>query len=293
MFNNLPREPFNGFKFGCDPELFVFDPSGKPVPAGRFFPGTKAAPHKVEFGAVQVDGFAAEFNIDPATDFNEFNRNISAVIKQMSSFIPSGYTLEAVPFVRFDKETFDSASEDEKELGCQPDFNAWEMSVNPPPDTEHDPYMRCAAGHVHIGWTEDADILDKQHILNCCDLVKQLDWHLGGWSVLMDSDPTRRTLYGRAGACRLKPYGVEYRVLSNFWVTNRHRRLAMWNRLQAAIFDMRSNYIPEKLGDSANSELINYINKSERETDFESKFYYPVRSSEKTRKFANLSSSSF
>jgi hypothetical protein len=65
--------------------------------------------------------------------------------------------------------------------------------------------------------------------------VKQLDWYLGGWSLKHDSDPTRRTLYGRAGACRLKSYGVEYRVLSNFWMTTADRRKAVWNRMQLAV----------------------------------------------------------
>jgi len=50
-------------------------------------------------------------------------------------------------------------------------------------------------------------------------VIKALDAYLGLPSVLFEKDGMRRTLYGKAGAYRPTPYGVEYRVLSNFWLT--------------------------------------------------------------------------
>lgn len=51
-------------------------------------------------------------------------------------------------------------------------------------------------------------------------LIPLLDLFVGIPSVLLD-DPKqqreRRKVYGRAGEFRLTPYGIEYRVLSNFW----------------------------------------------------------------------------
>lgn len=269
---------FDGFKFGCDPELFVKDANGRYVSAEGLIPGTKEEPFKVEGGAVQVDGMAAEFNIDPASEFKEFNSNIEKVLNKLQSFLPEGYSLDAVPYVRFDPEVFDAAPDKAKELGCSPDFNAWTGEVNPPPAAPDDPYMRCASGHLHIGWTEDADLDDLQHVANCRDLVKQLDWFLGGWSVKIDTDPTRRKLYGRAGACRYKPYGVEYRVLSNFWIVSRDRRLAVWNRMQAAIRDMRKNFYPGSVGRTANTQLVDSINETKADARLTKFYRYPLSS---------------
>src|SRR3546814_4146318 len=134
----------------------------------------------------------------------------------------------------------DKASQKALELGCSPDYNAWTGGVNPPPDASQNPLMRCAGGHLHVGWTEGESLGSIQHVMNCSDLVKQLDWYLGLWSLGKDKDKVRRSLYGKAGACRIKPYGVEYRVLSNFWIKNKKSRLETWNRMVKGIEEMRS-----------------------------------------------------
>lgn len=268
-------EPMPGFLVGADPELFVLDTTGRPVSAAGLIPGTKAVPHRVKDGAVQVDGMAAEFNIDPCSSFEEFDGRITSVMKQLKAFLPKGYKLAARPAVVFDEGVWALAPDDAKELGCSPDFNAWTGDVNPPPACISNPRLRTASGHLHIGWTEDADFSTMQHMLNCQDLVKQLDWYLGAWSLQVDSDPTRRLLYGKAGACRYKSYGVEYRVLSNFWLTTKQRRLAVWNRLHQAIWDMRKMFMPEK-AKQYNQSLISAVNSSTRSKILETTFRFPV-----------------
>ena len=42
-----------------------------------------------------------------------------------------------------------------------------------------------------------------------------MDMYVGLPSILYDKDSRRRSLYGKAGAFRLTPYGLEYRVLSS------------------------------------------------------------------------------
>lgn len=274
-----------GFKFGCDPELFVKNDKGVFVSAEGLIPGTKAQPHPVKCGAVQVDGMAAEFNIDPATSFEEFNNNIKTVLKELAAFLPAGYTLEAVPSVTFSQDEWEKSPDSAKELGCTPDFNAWTGEINPPPVDPDNPMLRTASGHIHIGWTEDMPLSDLQHVMNCRDLVKQLDWYLGGWSTKIDKDPTRRRLYGKAGACRFKTYGVEYRVLSNFWVTSSDRRLNVWNRLQLAIDDMRTIIIADR-SEENNSRLVEQINESVWDSSLVRQHRYPLVTTD--RSYARL-----
>jgi len=274
-----PIKPLPGFKFGCDPELFVMNPEGKVVSAHDLLPGTKEEPHKVPFGAIQVDGTAAEFNIDPVDNFEDFDRNITEVMKSLFSFLPKGYKLSIVPSVRYDQAEWDRIPPSAKVLGCNPDFNGWTNEQNPSPKPSGDlERVRTASGHLHIGWTEGVDLTENiEHLMHCSDLVKQLDWYLGYWSLLNDKDPMRRSLYGQAGACRYKPYGVEYRVLSNFWLTSKASRRAVWDRMNQAIWDMSCFYCPEKMGGEANKLLRKAINTSRRDQDFEYGRNYPLK----------------
>lgn len=273
-------DAMDGFTFGCDPELFVLNQDGKAVSAEGLLPGTKDKPYPVLGGAVQVDGMAAEFNIEPAKTFDEFNSNIVVVLKQLKGMLPDGYKLAPVPSMVFDEDVWESTPEKAKELGCTPDFNAWTGDVNPPPNDPDNPRLRTASGHLHVGWTHGEELSDLQHILNCRDLVKQFDWYLGGWSLKKDPDPTRRRLYGKAGACRYKDYGVEYRVLSNFWLTSKENRLAVWNRMQAAIKGMRSRFFPDMYRDF-NTRLIHSIDESQRDAFMEKNFRFPLQTVEK------------
>jgi hypothetical protein len=249
------REPFT---LGADPEFFIKDPDGNVV-AADMIPGTKEQPHAVKFGAVQRDGFAAEYNIDPASTFEDWNRNHKAVIGQLQDMLPKGFTLCTNPSAEIPKDVYDKADESIKALGCKPDWNAWSEALNNPPVPKPE-RMRCIGGHVHVGWDAKANAQDMQHMMNCFDLCKQLDWFLGAWSVKHDKDPTRRQLYGKAGSCRLKPYGMEYRVLSSFWVMEKALRLQVWNRCVMAINYMNKQFFPDTAGHSYNELIISSIN---------------------------------
>lgn len=271
-----PLVPKAGFTFGCDPEAFVFD-GDKPVPAAMAgIPGTKEEPYEVLGGAVQVDGMAAEFNIDPVDNYEDWESNITLVVDQLKSLLPEGLELRFTSAVTFDEDVFEKADDYSKALGCMPDVDAWTGGMNPPANPEN-PYLRCAGGHLHVGWTENELLSDLQHMLNCQDLVKQFDWFLGGWGVLQDPDNRRRELYGRMGACRYKPYGVEYRVLSPFWVETKDLRLAVWNRMNAAINAMAQMFIPERLPKQYEGLLRTGINESKMDPHLLHTCEYPLQ----------------
>lgn len=211
------------FKFGADPEIFVVDSNGKPVSAYGFLAGTKKDPMIVEGGALQVDGMALEFNMNPFSNPSGAWGNLRRVVEQLKMFVPEGYKLKVMPVAEFGSDFIKKQPKEASMLGCDPDYNAWaDGKMNPTPDVELP--FRTASGHIHVGWTSNANISSPGHIEACCWVAKQLDYCLGLPSLLF-GDPEqmkkRRNLYGRAGAFRPKPYGMEYRTLDNYWLRSK------------------------------------------------------------------------
>lgn len=248
---------------GADPELFLQNPnSGEFISASDHsclarIPGTKYEPFKVPHGAVQIDGTALEFNIDPATNVDEFIGYIKDVRKTLTEMVP-GYNVVAEPVARFEPTYFKfEVPSSAQELGCNPDYNGWTEEVNPRPDSDGEP-MRTGAGHIHIGWGEGFDVEDKNHFKLCCKVARQLDYYLGVYSLLWDKDCTRRKLYGKAGAFRPKTYGVEYRVLSNRWLQSDSLMRWVYNTVQCAMADAFDNTWAEDFyGDLARTIIDN------------------------------------
>lgn len=251
---------FKNFLLGCDPEVFIVNAEGKIVSAHDLLPGTKRKPHKVPGGAIQVDGVAGEFNIDPAASFEEWNDRIVMVWEALNKELPPGYSSVAVASTKFSKEDWATVPARARALGCEPDFNAWTGRTNAKVKPE-DGFRTCG-GHVHYGWRDPSLDIDAGHHRAAINFVRHLDWHLGAWSVLMDKDVERRSLYGAAGCHRLKKYGVEYRTLSNFWIATEELRLEVWNRSMRAA----ASLIENPFGDRSKDDLIRSINESDTET---------------------------
>lgn len=49
-------------------------------------------------------------------------------------------------------------------------------------------------------------------------MIRTLDLFLGVPSILIDKDDRRRELYGKAGCFRFTAYGLEYRVMSGYFI---------------------------------------------------------------------------
>lgn len=225
---------------GCDPELFIRNEDKQLISAYGLIKGTKEDPFSVDKGAVEVDGMAAEFLIDPANDEDEFNNNIDTVLSSLKGMLPHGYEFDFSPVAEFGEEYIKSQPYEARVLGCSPDFNAYTGLPNPVPNGNAD--FRTASGHIHIGWTSNVDPYHPNHFEACCDLTKALDYHLGAVSSLIDPDQKRRELYGKLGAFRPKPYGMEYRVLSNFWVDKPYLRYWVFNVVSGTFEWLLENY---------------------------------------------------
>lgn len=195
---------------GADPEIFV-TLEGEPVSAHTLIPGDKENPFKVACGAIQVDGTALEFNIDPARTEDEFLSNIERVMEQLRDRVDNNYEFLIEPSVVFSDRVWKSIPTYAKRLGCDPDYSAWLMYANSPPPVNKP--MRTASGHVHIGITDMT-----WDMFSCGSLAREMDYFLGLFTLDWDHDDSRRTMYGQAGAFRVKPYGVEYRTPSNAWL---------------------------------------------------------------------------
>ncbi len=235
----------NVFKVGADPELFATQ-DGQYISAHNLIPGSKAAPYPVENGAVQVDGMALEFNINPAESEDGFVFNLQSVMAQLRDMVP-GFNVVAHPVARFTEEYMSQQPEVALELGCDPDYNAWTSTVNEKPDNKKP--IRTGAGHVHIGWGDGMDTNNSDHVQFGETVVKQMDFYLGLPSLLFDKDEERRSMYGQAGAYRAKPYGVEYRVLSNKWLAKERHMRWVFNNVQRGMNALKNGPLHEEYGD--------------------------------------------
>lgn len=212
---------------GADPELFVADATGKIVPVIGLLGGSKDQPLPVTLGAVQEDNVLAEFNIDPASTEDEWVHNIQTVMQQLNArLLDKGCTSVIESSHDFDAGVLMEYGPIAMQAGCDPDFNAWLEAENNPPNLET---LRTAAGHIHFsmdGGFSIADVGEK---------AKAHDLFLGVPSVLMDKDTRRRQVYGQAGCFRPKPYGGEYRSLSNFWLKNEKLMRWAWKESERAM----------------------------------------------------------
>jgi hypothetical protein len=203
--------------------------------------------------AVQEDNVAVEYNIPASGSKEELVNNINAVMAYLRSEIGK----QSLSFTDASAALFPAEellSPQAMTFGCDPDFNAWRKgAINPKPKA-NDWRLRSAGGHVHVGYTFNSKDEVEQ-------FIRYLDLFLGVPAQLMDSGEMRKELYGKAGAFRYKPYGAEYRVLSNFWIFKEKYIEWVWNSMETAMDAWQKNKIDI---DSERRSIINSINKGDK-----------------------------
>lgn len=237
MFKKPILSPGVSMSIGFDPEVFVIDKkTGRGVcPTVIPGPGTKEQPNHIDVHhphiTWQYDGMAIEFNTSPSVASGYTDIEVTRPLNMIKRLISDqGYDVVAKAVMFFDKEYYDRhVPESQKELGCDPDFNAYlNGAVNPrPTPPENDPrgVMRTGGGHIHIGVISSDkhnlfDIHHQNYMLNCSYFIRNLDHILMHLSKKWDTNEERRLMYGAPGAFRPKKYGVEYRSLSNEWLNH-------------------------------------------------------------------------
>lgn len=214
---------------GTDSEIFARTKEGKAVSLCGLIGGTKDKPKGMEglpVGfAVQEDNVSVEFNVPPAHNLYDWDAYIGAALSKVANMLDvmKLYFSENAS-ISFDKDQL--LHPNALIFGCEPDYNAWTKMENEKPRC-NDPTLRTAGGHVHVGSR-----------VNMIHGVEWMDLFLGVPSVILDDSPAsvaRRQMYGKAGAMRPKPYGFEYRVLSNFWIFGKTTRVWVYTNSKIAI----------------------------------------------------------
>lgn len=200
---------------GADPEVFLQNGAGKHISSIGYIMADKWNPLQIpdmpKGFTLQEDNVSLEYGIPPANSADEFISHIKLVMEKSKEWLPD-LTFSKLSCTIFDEDQMQHPLA--HVFGCEPDFDAWTLKENLKPNPPH-PFMRSAGGHIHVETKR-----------NPIEVVRAMDLFLGVPSVLMDSGEDRRQQYGKAGAHRIKLYGVEYRTLSNFWIFE--DRLIQW-----------------------------------------------------------------
>lgn len=220
---------------GADPELFIINKAtGKVVSSIGIIPGEKGNAYtegmKQGFG-LQIDNILAEFNVPPVAlgSKKTFISNINYAkefIRDYVKNIDKNLDIKCSASEYVDENQLQS--EEALAFGCSPDYNVYTRSENEKPKGDKT-NLRTTGCHIHIGYY-NPDIDTSLYI------VKYLDAILGIASVLIDNDSRRRQLYGKAGSFRLTSYGVEYRVLSGYFIESNETMGLMYDLLDASIY---------------------------------------------------------
>jgi hypothetical protein len=218
------------FSIGADPELFAQDATGVLRSCIGIIGGTKEEPRWLDDHkslGVQEDNVAAEYCFSPCYNEEQFVQAIQLGQAAIQSLLGTkNLVISNKASHSFMPEELEHPMA--QVFGCDPDFNAWELRQNDKP-VVGDKNFRTCGGHIHVG------VVGCDSPMEQVRLTKLMDLHLGLWSVIEDPDTQRRALYGAAGCFRPKPYGIEYRSLSNYWIFSKLHSRSIYNRTSKAV----------------------------------------------------------
>ena len=210
-------------RLGFDPEFFLKDQAGNFISSIGLIGGTKDRPESIGEGCyVQEDNVAVEFNTPPCSNADEVIKHFEYAMNVVKDVIQDkGLSIAIVPSAEFGADQLEDPRV--RQAGCEVDYNAWTGKTNKRISLAKTS-LRSAGGHIHVETT-----LDKREV------IKWMDLFVGAWLIQFDKDTKRRSLYGKAGAYRPKPYGVEYRTPSCFWISSHEMIRNTWRQVEKAV----------------------------------------------------------
>ena len=248
--------------FGTDFEVFIRElTTNRFVPARYVTTGTKTSYEKIEGGSIHADGLAVELGIDPKQTPVGFTNAVQKVLAELRRRCDeNGWYISQESTIQFTPEEWATFSEDEIEVGCNPDFSIYlnkagkpfsalkkeirESALihvpNPNPNSKLGT-IRTVGGHLHIGWTNGVPATDALHTVTCKGVVRNLDLV---FSTKTEHSPygqdaigcvDRVAFYGGFGCYRPKSYGVEYRAPDSRWLLDPLKCRAVMNAVQRVL----------------------------------------------------------
>lgn len=256
------------FTIGCDPEFFLRDVNkGQLISAIPYVKGTKHEPQLLPKGGnIQYDNVAVEIATDPADSAEGFLKNIEFTLTEAIKTLPDHTEIIALPSAKFDPKELEDP--EAQQFGCDPDYDAWAVAENNKPCAADNTFRSCGA-HIHVG----TDGKDENRFLlefkNKLTMVKIMDCIHGIISTILDSSQEaidRRQLYGKPGAHRPKDYGVEYRVLSNYWLKSPVTVMMMYYLTQDALKVVREGMADDLIAAMDSDEVKRVISVGDADT---------------------------
>lgn len=171
-------------------------------------------------GRYFADNINCEIAINPVTTLKDFHSKTEALLSQVRS---RGYELVFEPVIQYPDTCLQHPLA--YVSGCTPDENAYRLEQNVAPDFTEMDGTRSLGGHIHAQ-------LDGA---NPYWWARWMDAYVGLPLMMLEPKNDRRKLYGGAGCLRVKPYGGEYRVLSNNWLDRADLREFVWEGTHKAI----------------------------------------------------------
>ena len=253
---------------GADVEVFLQDKTTKEIiSAEGFIKGTKDVPFVFDnsnpYFATSLDNVLAEFCIPPSHSKEEFYAYLKKSLSFIDTSIPKEFCTAILPSAVLDGRFLQT--EQAKVFGCEPDFNAYTRQINTKPHCDN-PALRSAGGHIHIGYEGALPYNSKPEEFVPDDdrvtIIKALDLFISIPNVITEPDNDRKLLYGCAGAFRPKSYGVEYRTVSNHYLTSKEKTEWIYESVEKAIDFINND------GMSLDLDYVvrNTINKNDKET---------------------------